>query len=82
MVMEKNAIKKNLGTEVKEIKSNWNDSLVEFGLDSDDYYKRFKDNDSYNDYVINMESIIGVNDKEKELDKENNYFLDNIIFEK
>ena len=67
---------------MKEIKSNWNDSLVEFGLDSDDYYKRFKDNDSYNDYVINMESIIGVNDKEKELDKENNYFLDNIIFEK
>ena len=82
MVMEKNAIKKNLGAEVKEIKSNWNDSLVEFGLDNDDYYKRFKDNDSYNDYVINMESIIGVNDKEKELDKENNYFLDNIIFEK
>ena len=67
---------------MKEIKSNWNDSLVEFGLDGDDYYKRFKDNDSYNDYVINMESIIGVNDKEKELDKENNYFLDNIIFEK
>jgi hypothetical protein len=81
-VMEKNAIKKNLGNEVKEVKSNWNDSLVEFELDSNDYYKRFKDNDSYNDYVINMESIIGINDKEKELDKENNYFLDNIIFEK
>ena len=67
---------------MKEVKSNWNDSLVEFESDSNDYYKRFKDNDSYNDYVINMESIIGVNDKEKELDKENNYFLDNIIFEK
>ena len=64
----------------KEFKSNLNDSLVEFNLD--DYYKRFKDNDSYNDYVINMESIFGVNDKGKDEDKENNYFLENIIFEK
>ena len=25
-----------------------------------DYYKRFKDYDSYNDYIINLDSIIGV----------------------
>jgi len=82
-IVEKNTIQKNLeNNDMKEMKSNWNDSMVEFGWDSNDYYKRFKDNDSYNDYVINMESIIGVNDKEKDEDKENNYFLDNIIFEK
>ena len=67
--------------DIKDIKSNWNDSLVEYELDNNDYYKRFKDNDSYNDYVINIEELIGVKD-EKDIDKENNYLLENIIFEK
>ena len=81
-VVEKNKINKNLGNnDIKDIKSNWNDSLVEYELDNNDYYKRFKDNDSYNDYVINIEELIGVKD-EKDIDKENNYLLENIIFEK
>ena len=44
---------------IKELKSNG--SSYEFELDEkNDYYKRFKDNDSYNDYIINMDYIIGV----------------------
>ena len=87
LISEKNIIQKNLGnSEMKNSKANWNDSLVEFDLDSNDYYKRFKDNDSYNDYVISMKEIIGVSDldKEKDIDKENNshFFLDNIMYEK
>ena len=68
--------------EMKEMKSNWNESLIEYALDSNDYYKRFKDNDSYNDYILNMESLIGVNDMAKDTYKEENYLLESIIFEK
>jgi len=46
---------------IKELKSN--ESSYDFELDDKyDYYKRFKDNDSYNDYIINMDYIIGVKD--------------------
>ena len=45
-----------------------------------EYFNRFKDNDSYNDYVINMESIIEV--KDIDVEKENNYILEKIIYEK
>ena len=46
---------------IKELKSN--NSSCDFELeDKCDYYKRFKDNDSYNDYIINMDNIIGVKD--------------------
>lgn len=44
---------------IKELKSN--NSSCDFELeDKCDYYKRFKDNDSYNDYIINMDNIIGI----------------------
>ena len=44
---------------IKELKSN--DSSCDFEIDDkNNYYKRFKDNDSYNDYIINMDFIIGV----------------------
>ena len=53
---------------IKELKSNG--SSYEFELDEkNDYYKRFKDNDSYNDYIINMDYIIGVKDPLVGLDK-------------
>ena len=82
LVVETKTIK-NLGNnDIKEIKSNWNDSLVEFDWDSNDYYKRFKDNDSYNDYVINMKELIGVKDEGEGLDNENNFLLERVIFEK
>ena len=82
-VIEKNTIKKDMeNNEMKEMKSNWNESLIEYALDSNDYYKRFKDNDSYNDYILNMESLIGVNDMAKDTYKEENYLLESIIFEK
>ena len=45
---------------IKELKSN-----SSYDCESDekyDYYRRFKDNDSYNDYIINMDNIIGVKD--------------------
>ena len=46
---------------IKELKSN--NSSLEYELDDKyEYYKRFKDNDSYNDYIINMDNIIGVKD--------------------
>ena len=80
LIMDKNkSNKKQIETnEIKDIKSI-NDSLVENNWDeANDYYKKFKDNDSYNDYIINMESIIGV----KDIEKENNYLLENIILEK
>ena len=81
LVLEKNTIQKNLGSnDMKEIKSNWNESLIEY--DSNDYYKRFKDNDSYNDYVINMESLIGVKEMSNDTEKKENYLLEKIIFEK
>ena len=83
LIMEKNTIKKQVGNNdtSKENKSNWNDSIVEYGYENNhEYFNKFKDNDSYNDYVINMESIIGV--KDIDIDKENNYLLEKIIFEK
>ena len=47
---------------IKELKSN--NSSLEYELDDKyEYYKRFKDNDSYNDYIINMDYLIGVKDK-------------------
>ena len=53
---------------IKELKSNG--SSYEFELDEkNDYYKRFKDNDSYNDYIINMDYIIGVKGPLAGLDK-------------
>lgn len=68
LIMDNSFIKKQI--EIKDIKSN-NVSLVEYNWDeANDYYKKFKDNDSYNDYVINMESIIGVND----ISKDNNFY--------
>ena len=46
---------------IKELKSN--NSSYDCELDDKyEYYKRFKDNDSYNDYIINMDNIIGVKD--------------------
>ena len=51
---------------MKEIKSNWNESLIEY--DSNDYYKRFKDNDSYNDYIIKLDTIF----KDNSLIEKNN----------
>jgi hypothetical protein len=60
--------KKEEKDKIKELKSN--DSLYDFELDDKyDYYKRFKDNDSYNDYIINMDYIIGVKDPFAGLDK-------------
>ena len=68
LIMDNSFNKKQI--EIKDIKSN-NVSLVEYNWDeANDYYKKFKDNDSYNDYVINMESIIGVND----ISKDNNFY--------
>ena len=68
IIMDNSFNKKQI--EIKDIKSN-NVSLVEYNWDeANDYYKKFKDNDSYNDYVINMESIIGVND----ISKDNNFY--------
>ena len=52
---------------IKELKSN-----SSYDCESDekyDYYKRFKDNDSYNDYIINMDYIIGVKGPLAGLDK-------------
>ena len=43
---------------IKELKSNA--SSCDFEIVQDDYYSRFKDNDSYNDYIINMDYLIGV----------------------
>ena len=80
LIMDKNNNNKKQieNNEIKDIKSI-NDSLIEYNLnESNDYYKKFKDNDSYNDYVINMESIIGI----KDTGRENNYLLENIILEK
>ena len=80
LIMDKNNNNKKQieNNEIKDIKSI-NDSLIEYNIDeANDYYNKFKDNDSYNDYVINMESIIGI----KEIEKENNYLLENIILEK
>ena len=75
LIVDNNNAKKQIENEMKEI----NDSLVEYHWDeSNEYFKKFKDNDSYNDYVINMESIIGVNDNEKD----SHYFLENIILDK
>ena len=52
----------NENNKIKELKSNnsSNDLFLEDKLN--DYYKRFKDSDSYNDYIINMDYIIGVKD--------------------
>ena len=52
----------NEKNKIKELKSNnsSDDLFLEDKLN--DYYKRFKDNDSYNDYIINMDYIIGVKD--------------------
>ena len=47
-----------------------------------DYLNKFKDNDSYNDYVINMKELIGVKDEGEGLDNENNFLLERVIFEK
>ena len=80
LIMDKNNNNKKQieNNEIKDIKSI-DDSLIEYNIDeANDYYNKFKDNDSYNDYVINMESIIGI----KEIEKENNYLLENIILEK
>ena len=80
LIMDKNNNNKKQieNNEIKDIKSI-NDSLIEYNIDeANDYYNKFKDNDSYNDYVINMESIIGVNDDQKD----SRYFLENIILEK
>ena len=75
LLVDKNNNIKQIEKEMKEI----NDSLVEYNWDeTNEYFKKFKDNDSYNDYVINMESIIGVNDDQKD----SRYFLENIILEK
>ena len=75
LLMDKNNNIKQIEKEMKEI----NDSLVEYNWDeTNEYFKKFKDNDSYNDYVINMESIIGVNDDQKD----SRYYLENIILEK
>jgi hypothetical protein len=52
---------------IKEVKLNG--SSFEFELDDKyDYYKRFKDNDSYNDYIMNIDYIIGVKDSFDDLD--------------
>jgi hypothetical protein len=72
LIMDKNNNNKKQieNNEIKDIKSI-NDSLIEYNIDEpNDYYNKFKDNDSYNDYVINMESIIGVND----ISKDNNFY--------
>ena len=75
LLVDKNNNIKQIEKEMKEI----NDSLVEYNWDeTNEYFKKFKDNDSYNDYVINMESIIGVNDDQKD----SRYYLENIILEK
>ena len=60
-IMMYNSKKQDNKNSIKELKSN-NSS---FDFDSDnkyDYYKRFKDNDSYNDYIINVDCLIGVED--------------------
>ena len=44
---------------IKELQSNGSFYECDFD-DKNNYYKRFKDNDSYNDYIINMDYIIGV----------------------
>ena len=46
---------------IKELKSNQSSFDAELD-DKYEYYKKFKDNDSYNDYIINMDYLIGVND--------------------
>ena len=51
----------NDSNNIKELKSN--NSYFEYDLDDKyEYYRRFKDNDSYNDYIINMDYIVGVKD--------------------
>ena len=51
----------NDNNNIKELKSN--NSYFEYDLDDKyEYYRRFKDNDSYNDYIINMDYIVGVKD--------------------
>lgn len=44
------------------MKSNNSSDDIDIEDKLNDYYKRFKDNDSYNDYIINMDYIIGVKD--------------------
>ena len=46
---------------IKELKSNGSSFDLELE-DKYEYFKRFKDNDSYNDYIINMDFLIGVKD--------------------
>ena len=46
---------------IKELKSNGSSFELEIE-DKYEYYKRFKDNDSYNDYIIAMDFLIGVKD--------------------
>ena len=53
---------------IKELKSNGSSLDLELE-DKYEYYKRFKDNDSYNDYIINMDFLIGVKDPFNEIEK-------------
>ena len=54
-------------SKIKELKSNG--SSFDFEIEHDDYYSRFKDNDSYNDYIINMDYLIGVKEPIFEFEK-------------